>query len=184
MPRVYEVKKCRKSPGKCSRCARRIKKGQPYIWWKFNYGPKYVRCDSSACYPHPSELTRSEFQGRIADLKKGGIGGDTFEELKDARQTVVDELESLAEDCQEKYDNMPENFQNGDTGQLLQEREQACRDAASALENIDIPEEAPPESPDDDSDTTEYDEANNDYLSRVESLRGDLEDALGELDCS
>lgn len=46
---VHTVKKCRKSPGDCGRCGRTIKKGEPYIHWKFRYGGKRVRCLECPC---------------------------------------------------------------------------------------------------------------------------------------
>jgi hypothetical protein len=39
-------------------------------------------------------------------------------------------VEELKDECQEWYDNLPENFQNGDKGSTLQE-------AVNALENIE-----------------------------------------------
>jgi hypothetical protein len=183
MPRVNHVKKCRKSHGKCGRCGAKIKKGFAYIWWKFNYGAKYIRCDQPCCRPKPSELTRSEFWGRIRDLQEEGFGGATFEDLKDRVTEVIDELTVLSEDCEEKFENMPSSLQEGTTGQLLQERADALKDVVSAIEAVDIPEEAPPDPPDDDRDTTEYDEANNIYLSRVDEVREELEQALADISC-
>jgi len=181
MPRVNHVKKCRKSPGKCGRCGYKIRKGMPYLWWKFNFGAKYVRCDQPCCKPKPSDLTRSEFWGRIRDLEAEGFGGETFEDLTDSRQKVLDELEALAEECEEKYNNMPTSLQSGPTGEQLQGRVDACRDCAASLEAIDIPDEAPPESPEDSEDdeaNAEYDEANNIYKSRVDEVRDELAEAF------
>lgn len=185
MPRVNRVEKCRKSPGKCTRCSKKIKKGDPYLWWKFNFGPKYVRCSASACSPKPSELTRSEFWGRVRDLQAEGFGGENFEDLKDRTTSVIDELNSLADDCEEKFNNMPQSLQDGDTGQLLQERADALREAVSAIEAIDIPEEAPPMSESNDRKIDKDDEeAQKDYELKVDSVRDELEQALGDISCS
>jgi hypothetical protein len=49
---------------------------------------------------------------------------------------VVQELRDLAEECQDNLDNMPEGLQQGDTGMMLQERIEACNNAADELEGI------------------------------------------------
>lgn len=176
MPRVNSVKKCRKTPGKCSRCAHKIKKGEPYIWWKFNFGAKYVRCAEPSCYPKPSDLTRSEFWGRMGDLQQEGFEGTTYEELRDRRETVMDALNEIADDCEEKFNNMPQSLQDGDTGQLLQERADACRDCVTELEDIDLPEEEPPDEKDE--------EAVEEYDNRVTDKKDLLDQALNNISCS
>ena len=63
-------------------------------------------------------------------------------ELKSSVSGLIDEglqeLQSLGEEMRSWYDNMPESFQNGDKGSMVDE-------SASALENIatevDVPEE-------------------------------------------
>jgi hypothetical protein len=56
-------------------------------------------------------------------------------------ESAADESESLGSEQEEKLNNMPEGFQQGSTGELLQARSDACqtvadtlRDAASELE--------------------------------------------------
>lgn len=45
---------------------------------------------------------------------------DEMETLASKAQNAVDELESIKEEEQEYYDNMPENMQNGDKGSTAQ----------------------------------------------------------------
>jgi hypothetical protein len=45
-------------------------------------------------------------------------------------------MTDLGEQAQESFDNMPEGLQQGDTGQMLENRAQACHDAAATLEAL------------------------------------------------
>lgn len=141
-----------------------------------------MRCAGSACYPKPSELTRSVFWGSIRDLEAEGFPGSTFEDLIECRGRVVDALNELADDCEDKYNNMPESLKSGSTGELLQERADACRECASSLEGVGIPLEAPPELEEDDK-SEGADDERRDYESRVDATRDELESAF-ELNCS
>jgi hypothetical protein len=163
------------------RCGTEIKKRDPYIWWKFNYGAKHVRCAEPSCSPKPSELTRSFFWGQIHDLQKEGFAGSTFDDLRDRVAEVVDALNELAEDCEEKFNNMPESLQNGSTGELLTERAETLRNCVSALESIDIPEDNAPE-PFDDDDEEESEELRL-YEAKVDGVRDELESALSDIGC-
>lgn len=142
MPRVTAVKKAQKNQGECGRCGIKIKKGDGYRWWKFNFGGRHVRCLKPDCAPKPRDLTRSEFYGSLYDIqdsvetalddfRNGGEPGDLASALNDAAQ----QLRDLGEECQGKFDNMPEGLQQGDTGQLLENRAQECEGKADELES-------------------------------------------------
>lgn len=142
MPRVITVAKARKAQGQCGKCSAKIKKGDPYRWWKFNFGSRHVRCMSPACAPKASDLTRSEFYSRLYEIeeivssaldafREGGDASDAASALTDA----AEQLRELGSECQEKHDNMPEGLQQGDTGQLLEERAGECDGKADELEN-------------------------------------------------
>ena len=133
MPRVNTVKKCRKSPGSCTKCGAKIPTGQPYVWWQFAYSSKTIRCSSPGCAPKASDLTRSEFYQTLYGIQEGlDYAIQTFREdgdgsaLGSALEGSAEEIRNLGEECREKYDNMPEGLQQGDTGQLLEERADAC----------------------------------------------------------
>lgn len=55
--------------------------------------------------------------------------------LKEQVEAIGSELRTLAEEEQEKYDNMPEGLQGGDKGQAIETAAQALDEAASAAEN-------------------------------------------------
>jgi len=147
MPRVTHVKSARKDNPVC-------KAGEPYYWWKFRYGGKHY----SLTYPKQSQLTQSAYLGNIYDLSDqlGGINisGNEYEgdevglKLEEAKSDAKMQLEEVqgsiqeaGEECQESLDNMPEQLQYAPTGELLQERIDACecvdQEIDSAVNEID-----------------------------------------------
>ncbi len=141
MPKVHKVFHCRK-PTKCGKCGRKIRKGDTYFWWKFNYGERVDRCNRDECFPDPSDLTRSVFIGAVQDIK--AIGFDycnTLAQLKARRDELVPIFKKLQAEVQAKWDKMPAGYNVGDIGKLLKERIASCRYVASALEGVHIPEE-------------------------------------------
>src|SRR5688572_28613764 len=129
------VTKCRQSPGKCGCCGVSIKAGSPYRWWKFRYSSKFVRCMLDKCAPKPSQLISNPFQSALAGISEGideALGqarSQTDPTIAiEAIRSAAEELRSLGEEQQEKLDNMPEGLQQGDTGQLLENRANECED--------------------------------------------------------
>jgi hypothetical protein len=133
-----------------------IEVGQPYLYWEFQYGPKRVRCTKVECAPKPQDLTQSEYMIRAYELD------DELQLIlnrevssKDDAQTVASDLEAFADTIDEfaqeqrdKLDNMPEGLQQGNAGQLLEQRAGALedsaneiRDAAQQLNDTEDPEE-------------------------------------------
>lgn len=134
MARAHFVKKARKAIPHAE-----IKKGESYWWWQFyKSGKRY-----SKTQPKASQLIGSAFlsqmQSFAEDLEE--LNGDMdANDIESERDRIADEVRSLGDECQEKLDNMPEGLQQGDTGQMLQERVDACEQFASDLESQDIPE--------------------------------------------
>jgi hypothetical protein len=148
MPRVHHVKKARKDNPVC-------KKGESYYWWKFRYGGKRY----SLTRPRPSQLTQSAYFGglralceQIEDTEVND--NDDFTSLRD---DVASELNVLGNEAQESLDNMPEQLQYAPTGELLQERIDACENASSEVESIDEFDEEEPEIADYDQDCPDCD---------------------------
>lgn len=150
MPRVTTVKKCRKSPGACGKCQAKIKKGDSYVWWKFRRGGVQVRCSKATCHPKASDLTQSEFWGAVYSLQESVKSFTTADDVESCIEDLKGEIETLRDECQEKFDNMPEGLQQGDTGQLLEERIGACDDVISQLEGIETDYEPEENAADDD----------------------------------
>jgi predicted nucleic acid-binding Zn-ribbon protein len=118
-----------------------IKKGESYYKWSFRFGGVH----RSKTRPKPSQLTQSDFLSRLYQAQ------EFFEDLKaDAYETVADfnaevenvksDLEALSSDTQEKLDNMPEGLQQGDTGQLLENRVSEVESLNGEFDSLDYEE--------------------------------------------
>lgn len=127
------------------------KKGESYYWWKFRFGGKHY----SKTPPRPSQLTQSEFLSTIYDLQERieAIGGTDLESAKGERESIVDELRTLADEQEEKRGNMPESLQDSESGQLLQERYDDVNSMADDLEGVDLDLEKENDESDEDFDT-------------------------------
>jgi gas vesicle protein len=148
MPRVTHVKKARKDNPVC-------KAGESYYWWKFRYGGKHY----SLTRPRPSQLTQSAYysgiRGLMEQIEDTEVNdNDDFTSLRDE---VSSELETIRDECQENLDNMPEQLQDAPTGELLQERIDACENAQSEVECADEFDEEEPDIDDYDQDCPDCD---------------------------
>ena len=121
-------------------------------WWKFRRGGKRV----SKTPPRRSQLTQSAFYGAMYDAEDdvlsalGALESDgSLDLVADALDNAAQMVRDQADECDEKYNNLPDNFQQGGTGELLQNRSERCQELADALEqaasdvrDIDLTEEA------------------------------------------
>jgi hypothetical protein len=76
-----------------------------------------------------------------AALVEATDNGMPLPELKELVKSTVSELETLRDDEQEKYDNMPESLQASSKGEALEEGIQYLDDAIHDLGSIDDSEE-------------------------------------------
>lgn len=117
MGRVTRVEKARSSPGSCGKCQKKLKKGDSYLWWKFRYGGKRLRCTDDACSPRTSELVSSDklsrcmaagesIQDAISAFKKDFI----LETLTGEVESAAEEVREVAGEYQESSDNMESGF--------------------------------------------------------------------------
>lgn len=131
MPRVTHVKKARKdNPA--------VKAGESYYWWKFNFGPMRY----SATPPKQSQLTQSPFLGEYysiqEDLEEGCANAITGADLTSTVEEVCGRITELRDETEGNFENIPENFQEGDTGTMLQERIDGLEQWQNDLETVDI----------------------------------------------
>lgn len=106
----------------------------------------------------PSQLTLSPFRSGTLAAGEAWEEGDKDEQaMRDAAET----LREIGTECQESFDNMPEGLQQGDTGQLIENRASELEGLADELEGLadeleglEEPEE-PSEEPFDPSDFAE-----------------------------
>jgi len=150
MPRVHYVKAARKDNPVA-------KAGEPYYWWKNNWGPKRY----SKTMPKPSQTTGSEFIAEYLaigeDLETALQDAVTGDDLQSAVDEAKDRITTLRDETQEKLDNMPDALQTSPTGELLQERIDALEEWENALDGVDtdVPEPEDIDPKDDMADTVE-----------------------------
>lgn len=109
-----------------------IKAGEKYWYVKIKTGPRTSREMRQKTPFRRSQLTQSDYLGQLYDWEdaKGAIS--TPEEATDSAETI----RSLGQEQQEKYDNMPDGLKEGDTGQMLEARANACEAAADEIDSI------------------------------------------------
>lgn len=133
MPKVHFVKKARKNNKKAG-----IKKGQSYWWWSHRMkGSVSGFKRYSLKPPRPSQLTLSEFWQAVYSVQEsvedaGPEPDDVISTLRD----VANQIREAGEACDEKFNNMPDGLQQGETGQLLEARRDACSTLADQLEEV------------------------------------------------
>jgi hypothetical protein len=112
-----------------------IAKGEKCYVWRVRLSRGGVDCRSKT-YPRPSQLNFG-FAGRIGDIELDFDNAENFETIEQLKS----DLEELKDETQGSFDNMPEGLQQGDTGQLLEERvqnmEQWISDIESAISDYD-----------------------------------------------
>jgi hypothetical protein len=124
MPRVTERKARKDYPNSG------IKKGDKYFYWKIKTGPASGYACRSLTRPTPSQLNTG-FAGQVGEIEASLDAATDVDGIR----TVAEEIRALGEEQQEKHDNMPEGLQQGDTGQLLEERAQQCEEWADTIES-------------------------------------------------
>lgn len=108
-----------------------IKKGDMHYTWEIFNGRTSRRYRQIAP-PRRSQLTGSEFLAAVYDIEDELAALSSLDDLED----LIDRLEALANETQEKFDNMPSGLQQGDTGQQLEARANGCTEAKDELDSI------------------------------------------------
>lgn len=135
-----------------------IHKGESYWTWCFmNQNPQY-----SKTKPRPSQLTQSEFLSQYYGIQEQieDFAPEAPEDVQEFVDDIVSQLEELRDECQDRFDNMPYQLQDADSGQMLQERIDECDSLISDLESIDA-EYCP------DDEENEDEEARQEWLDNV-----------------
>ena len=111
-----------------------------YYWWSVKSAySSYKRF--SKTQPKASDLTQSEYWSAIYGIQEDVDGADeAFDDLESFREDVAQRVRELGEECREKFDNLPEGFQQGSTGELLEQRADSCEGAADEIEGLSVPE--------------------------------------------
>lgn len=118
---------------KCSKCGEVIKVGDTYLKGSPFRAKPIIRC--MKCGLRSWELSSSDYV-----LSVGKVCEDWREDYElgeSTAQEIADELSNIRDDLQDRYDNLPENFQYSENGERLQERIDNLDNAISELEAID-----------------------------------------------
>lgn len=109
-----------------------IKKGDKYWFVSLKTGPRSSRTLRQLTPFKPSQLTTSEYLSALYDWQ------DDLSKLAsmDDAQALADAIGELGDEQRSKYDNMPEGLQQGETGQMIEARADACEQAKSDIEDI------------------------------------------------
>lgn len=127
------TKKARKEY-KCCKCGETINPSDTYKLLQMMYQKPRRACHK--CNFKRSETTTSEYLGMIWDLQD-----DTEINSQEDIEILVSDLETLRDETQDKLENMPEQLQYSENGELLQERVDLLEEAISEMEEIEWPNE-------------------------------------------
>ena len=151
-----------------------IKAGDMYYTAKIKTGPRSSRTIRQLAPIKQSQLTTSAFKSGWYAAQEALDGAFSID---DAR-SVAEEIRALGEEAETAFENMPEGFQQADTGQLLEARRDAAYECADAIETAcdDWESAEEPQEPDydDDEAVEEYEDA----LQEFEQVEADAMDAI------
>ena len=121
---------------KCLKCGATINKGETYYKIVARFSRPKIRC--LHCKPQRSELTTSDYLSWLWDLQDNL---SSRYDLKDevAKDDLYSELENMQSDLQDRFDNIPEQFQEGDAAQTLQDRIDSLDNAISEIDCLEFP---------------------------------------------
>lgn len=163
MPRVHHRKARKDYP------ADGIGKGDMYYTTSIKTGPRSSRTLRQKTPFKQSQLTTSEFKsGWYAAEEEWGEG----DKGADTARSVSEAIAALGETAQESFDAMPEGLQQGDTGQMLEERASVASDVSERIEQYASELE--------ELDRNDY-EDEDEFEDEVERLVGEIDDALSEM---
>ena len=138
-----------------------IKKGDVHYFTQMKTGPRSSKVMRQKTPFKRSQLTNSEYLAALYDWEdsKGDIA--TLDDLRASAEAIRE----IAEEQQQKLDNMPEGLQQGDTGQMIQARIDACEGAADELDDIVNDWESM-----EDGEDYEGDESEEDFIERARNV--------------
>lgn len=158
-----------------------IEKGDMYYFAQIKTGPRSSRTIRQKTPIRPSQMTTSEYLQGVYAIRERA---ETFSSLDDY-EGVPDELREIAEREREKFENMPEGLQQGDTGQMLEERASSCDEIADRIEEIinewDADEARTEVLAEEEGEDLTEDEIDEKVEEKRETLAEDCGDALNEL---
>lgn len=132
MGKIKVIQKSRKEC-RCSKCGKTIPAGSRYYRGELNFSRPIIRC--VVCGLKAYEVTTSDYIRTV-----GAIVEDWPEDyaVEDGVwESIAEALEELKGELEERFENIPEQFQEGDAGITLQERIEALESVISNLTDYD-----------------------------------------------
>lgn len=123
----------------CSKCGKTIKKGEEYYKFSLTRFQK-LRPLHLQCKPTRSQMTGSEFLSNLYAIEDemAALSVEDMEEAQGCIDNIVEQLNSLRDETEEKLYNMPDQLQEAPTGELLQGRVDSVEEMISELESIEV----------------------------------------------
>ena len=151
-----------------------IHRGDMYYTVSLKTGPRSSQTLRSLKPFRPSQLTSSAFKKGWFAAQETLVDEPNFN--ADTIGKIMEDIESIKEDVEGSFENMPENLQDGATGEMLQERINRCDDCHNELDSLkDSMEEFEDELTGDMEDRLiEYDGDEDDAMHAIETDRADL----------
>ena len=159
-----------------------VKKGESYWWWQFRHGGKRY----SATKPRASQLTQSEYKSQFYALQEEFedyklTDRACIEAFKDFVEELADRVRELGSEQEEKRDNMPEQLQDSESGELLQRRAEACENLGQELEELQSKVEDLLSTFDDEHPKPDLDDKESEGAKALEALIEQVQDEASSL---
>ena len=135
MARITKQKKSNRGKEiRCRKCGKVIEVGEEYLKATPYRSAPIIAC--LKCGIKSYETSGSQYVqdvGAIAELWR-----ETYGTNEDSISDIITAIEEIRDYTQDSLDNMPESLQEGDIGQMLQERIDCLEGVISDLESIDV----------------------------------------------
>lgn len=134
MPKIEHVLKSRKEYT-CGKCGCVIEKGNGYFRANRMYQKPIIHCEDCGIKPYEIGNEYTQQVGAIAEEWR-----TTYGICEDAVDSIVNELEDIKSEEEEKLENLGENLRYSPNGEMFQERIDNLDSVISSLQEIDFDE--------------------------------------------
>lgn len=183
MPKVKHVKARKDYPD------HGIAKGDMYYYTQMKTGPRSSKVMRSKTPFSQSQLTNSPFKQAWYGVQEEWERGDKD---ADAITAAAEAIREIGEESQNNFDNMPEGLQQGDTGQMIENRAQEAERIADELDTLagelnDLEDPGDMEEPEDEKDEDgweafeQWQEEHDHYQSELARIPDDAGELIGDM---
>ncbi len=118
----------------CSKCRKKILVGEEYLKGVPYMRKPIIRCLS--CGLSSWELSSSEYIQRVGNLVENWEKDYAIDE--DIFDSIASEIEEIKDECEDRYENIPDQLKEGEAGTLLEERIEALEGVYDELTSRDF----------------------------------------------